>query len=82
MTDAERIKGLQMLVAALRCRCPVCGEARAMNCRCRRSDSQCPKGHQWHWCTVHDRLVLGPSDHAKSGCSCEHPGCTPVVTEG
>jgi hypothetical protein len=51
-------------------KCPTCGEPCVGRCRCLRADSWCKNGHGWHRCTVHDVIVIGKSDHGKSGCSC------------
>lgn len=45
-------------------KCPVCGEKRTSSCRCMRADSRCPNNHEWHNCTVHNVVVIGPSDHS------------------
>ncbi len=51
--------------------CPTCGWAAVSVCRCQRADTHCKYGHYWHRCTVHNRLVVGQSDHAKKGCTCK-----------
>ncbi len=50
--------------------CPTCDSPAITSCRCSRADSTCKNGHAWHFCTEHDCVVLGISDHSKSGCSC------------
>lgn len=50
--------------------CPTCGEKRTTTCRCPRSDSKCPNGHQWHLCTIHKKVVLGGSDHSTDTFTC------------
>jgi hypothetical protein len=52
--------------------CPTCGSLAVACCRCFRRDSVCAKGHEWHFCEEHGSLVLGPSDHASPGCSCQN----------
>lgn len=51
--------------------CPVCLQEAVVTCRCPLQDSQCANGHEWHRCLVHDRIVLGPSDHAKDIRDCQ-----------
>ena len=52
--------------------CPTCGEKSVGTCRCPRSDSYCSKGHNWHMCVIHRRVVLGKSDHSldTNTCTC------------
>lgn len=50
--------------------CPVCHEPPEITCKCPLSDSQCKNGHDWHYCLVHDKVVLGKSDHSKDTMSC------------
>lgn len=52
--------------------CPVCGGAVARTCRCPLADSQCERGHQWHYRIEHFHqpnerrtLVLGPARHGQ-----------------
>lgn len=65
--------------------CPICEQPGRTTCRCPRGDTECENGHRWHRCEVHRRVVIGESDHAKSGCSCPavppHP-MQPVVLVG
>ena len=51
-------------------KCPYCKGKIVRRCRCMRGDKRCENGHEWHRCTEHRKLVHGPSDHSKSGCSC------------
>lgn len=53
-------------------KCPTCDLPREGYCKCMRSDSTCQKGHSWHICIVHDRLVLGSFNHRldTDDCSC------------
>lgn len=50
--------------------CPICEQPGRNTCRCPRGDTACENGHHWHRCEVHRQVVIGESDHAKSGCSC------------
>lgn len=56
----------------VRDKCPICGRDYVMRCRCMTSDMMCEMGHEWHTCTVHNRVVIGPSDHSVSDhvCTC------------
>jgi hypothetical protein len=51
--------------------CPTCGGKTVSRCRCKRCDSTCENGHQWHFCEIHHTVVEGLSDHGQSGCSCK-----------
>lgn len=53
-------------------RCPVCGAEAVAVCWCPRGDAFCPAGHRWFLCRVHNRVVVGEADHARSSleCSC------------
>jgi len=51
-------------------KCPICGELAQGSCRCPRGDSSCKNGHEWHTCTIHKKIVLGPSDHSTDTFSC------------
>lgn len=53
--------------------CPVCGGPAVMTCRCLKGDSSCSKGHHWHRCLVHNKIVIGHSSHGTSGCTCPEP---------
>ena len=52
--------------------CPVCEKPRKSSCKCPRGDSKCENGHTWHVCTVHQKIVLGSSDHSlpTNTCTC------------
>lgn len=57
--------------------CPICSAPAKSVCRCKRSDTVCKNGHDWHICPVHDVPVIGKSDHAvpMTQCSCKtNPG--------
>ena len=56
--------------------CPVCHLKRVLSCKCFRSDSVCKNGHEWHRCTVHGTIVMGPSDHSTDTmtCTCKTKG--------
>ena len=43
--------------------CPVCGEKAIAICKCFRADSNCKNGHNWHTCVIHNKIVIGESDH-------------------
>lgn len=50
--------------------CPVCRGRIVRTCRCFLADSECERGHQWHYQIEHFRqpnerrtLVLGPAHH-------------------
>lgn len=45
------------------CAHPVCELKVSSRCKCRLSDMTCEAGHQWH--RHGDRVVLGPSPHAR-----------------
>lgn len=53
--------------------CPICKEKPIMICMCDREDSQCRNGHWWHTCVIHDKIVLGESDHSidTNACTCK-----------
>lgn len=51
--------------------CPTCGGLAVISCKCFRSDSRCTHGHEWHYCIVHNELVIGASDHKSSKCTCK-----------
>ena len=58
--------------------CPVCGKEAELHCKCPLGDSICPEGHEWHRCLLHDKVLIGPSDHSKGtmDCHCEDkPTC-------
>jgi hypothetical protein len=44
--------------------CPTCGGPAVRTCRCRRGDSRCAQGHEWHSCPVHKAAHPWPSQHA------------------
>jgi hypothetical protein len=50
--------------------CPVCGRVYVASCKCLLADRRCSAGHEWHYCLVHDRVVVGPSDHSKETTKC------------
>jgi hypothetical protein len=50
--------------------CPICGEKAISSCRCPRGDSTCENGHEWHRCTIHNSIVIGPSDHSLDTFTC------------
>jgi hypothetical protein len=54
-------------------KCPVCGREYTMRCRCPRGDMVCEIGHEWHTCTVHNKVIVGPANHLISGdkCTCK-----------
>ena len=74
MSDMPNILG-----SAVGTTCPICDAEITARCKCPRSDSFCPNGHQWHTCTVHKVYVEGHSDHSTDTftCTCgdgEHHG--------
>ena len=46
--------------------CPFCGERSTSQCRCMRSDMECPNGHQWHH--DKDQIHAGHSNHGSPKC--------------
>jgi len=53
--------------------CPICNAPYQISCRCPRSDRICENGHEWHMCVIHNKIVLGESDHSLSinVCTCK-----------
>ena len=47
------------------CPHPGCGKIYVSSCKCSLSDRSCEDGHQWHY--HGDKVVLGPSPHARKG---------------
>ena len=65
--------------------CPICKAEVVGRCKCMRGDAHCRNGHKWHVCPVHDRVVMGESDHSKpmNTCTCKNlcPTCLePAIT--
>ena len=60
-------------------KCPLCAEEVPFGCKCPRGDRRCSKGHEWHRCVVHKRVVVGPSDHSTDTMTCT---CDKEVTRG
>lgn len=53
--------------------CPLCSEVYKYRCRCPRGDMVCHNGHEWHTCTVHGLIVIGPSNHETPTFFCTCP---------
>lgn len=53
-------------------KCPYCGGKIVGGCRCMRNESTCENGHNFHWCSVHGKLVKGSADHSipTNVCTC------------
>jgi hypothetical protein len=52
--------------------CPICSELAIASCKCIRGDSVCASAHHWHTCVVHNKVVIGISDHSlpMDTCTC------------
>jgi hypothetical protein len=52
--------------------CPVCQASIKASCRCMRADRICTNGHEWHTCLVHQKIVVGGSNHSLNlrACTC------------
>ena len=53
--------------------CPICEEHYVTCCKCPTHDCTCANGHRWHSCLVHNKIVIGKSDHSLSVdvCQCD-----------
>lgn len=58
--------------------CPDCNSLYIIRCKCPRGDRSCDNGHSWHYCLVHNKLVIGLSNHSLSTFSCT---CKPNIIE-